>query len=99
MANLIERDKRKRQVFLNSFYKINLLKKELKDRYLSKEDRYKKQILLQSLLKKSSNLSLTNRCLSSGRGRAVLRNFKLSRIKIREKVSLGKINGISKSSW
>jgi small subunit ribosomal protein S14 len=40
-----------------------------------------------------------NRCQLTGRSRAVLRRFKVSRIMLRELALAGKIPGLKKASW
>jgi len=99
MANFIERDKRKRNCYLNFFKKRENLKKLLKDREQEMPIRYKAQIDLNNLIKDSSKVRLSNRCLITGRTHSVLKNFRMSRIKIRELISSGLINGTKKSSW
>ena len=42
---------------------------------------------------------LVNRCEVTGRRRAFLRRFRLSRISFRELASAGMIPGVTKSSW
>jgi small subunit ribosomal protein S14 len=42
---------------------------------------------------------LSRRCLATGRKRAFIRRFKLSRISFRELASNGMIPGVTKSSW
>lgn len=54
---------------------------------------------LQSLPKNSSPTRWKNRDVLSGRPRAYMRRFGLSRINFREKASKGEIPGITKSSW
>ena len=54
---------------------------------------------LQKLPKNSSPTRVRNRCAITGRGRAYMRNFGLSRIKFRELASVGEIPGVRKSSW
>jgi ribosomal protein S14 len=51
-----------------------------------------------SLVKNSSFIRIKNRCVVSGRSHAVHRLFKLSRIKLRELGSHGKLMGLSKAS-
>lgn len=99
MANFIERDKRKRNCYLNFFKKRETLKKLLKDREQEMPIRYKAQIDLNNLVKDSSKVRLSNRCLITGRTHSVLKIFRMSRIKIRELISSGLINGTKKSSW
>lgn len=48
---------------------------------------------------KGSASFVKNRCILSGRGNAIYRGTKLSRIKMRELFSFGRISGWIKSSW
>jgi len=54
---------------------------------------------LQKLPKNSSPVRIKNRCALSGRSRAYLRAFGLSRITFRELAREGKIPGVKKASW
>jgi small subunit ribosomal protein S14 len=54
---------------------------------------------LQSLPRDSSPVRLRNRCQITGRPRAYIRQFGLSRIKFREMALAGKIPGVKKASW
>ncbi len=54
---------------------------------------------LQKLPKNSSAVRIRNRCSLSGRPRAYLRKFGVSRITFRELALAGKIPGVVKSSW
>ncbi|MDX2284189.1 MAG: 30S ribosomal protein S14 [Bacteroidia bacterium] len=51
------------------------------------------------LPRNSSPVRLRNRCKLTGRGRAYLRRFGISRIKFREMALAGKIPGVKKTSW
>lgn len=51
------------------------------------------------LPRNSSPTRKTNRCIETGRPRAYMRQFGLSRIAFREHASKGEIPGITKSSW
>ncbi|RYE17891.1 MAG: 30S ribosomal protein S14 [Sphingobacteriaceae bacterium] len=42
---------------------------------------------------------IKNRCILSGRSKAVYRFCRLSRIRIRELANKGLLNGVTKSSW
>ena len=77
MANFIERDKRKRNCYLNFFKKRENLKKLLKDREQEMPIRYKAQIDLNNLIKDSSKVRLSNRCLITGRTHSVLKIFRM----------------------
>lgn len=54
---------------------------------------------LDELPRDGSRTRLHNRCMLTGRSRAYMRRFGLSRIKFRELASSGMIPGITKSSW
>ena len=54
---------------------------------------------LAKLPRNSSPTRWTNRCVETGRPRAYMRQFGLSRISFREHASKGEIPGITKSSW
>ena len=59
----------------------------------------KDYIGLTMLPRDASPTRLVNRCEYSGRRRAFLRRFRLSRISFRELASHGMIPGVTKSSW
>jgi len=59
----------------------------------------KDYIGLSQLPRNASPTRLTNRCQVSGRRRAFIRRFKLSRIAFRELATQGMIPGVTKSSW
>jgi small subunit ribosomal protein S14 len=54
---------------------------------------------LAKLPRNSSPTRRTNRCVETGRPRAYMRQFGLSRISFREHASKGEIPGVTKSSW
>lgn len=54
---------------------------------------------LAKLPRNSSPSRHTNRCVETGRARAYMRQFGLSRITFREHASRGEIPGVTKSSW
>lgn len=54
---------------------------------------------LAKLPKNSSPTRMKNRCHETGRGKAYMRQFGLSRISFREHASKGEIPGVRKSSW
>lgn len=51
------------------------------------------------LPRNSSPSRRTNRCLETGRSRAYMRQFGLSRLSFREHASKGEIPGVTKASW
>ena len=54
---------------------------------------------LAMLPRNSSPTRRKNRCIETGRPRAYMRQFGLSRIAFREHASRGEIPGVTKSSW
>ncbi len=83
----LERNKRKQK----TVEKYAELRAELK----AKGD----YIGLSQLPRDASPTRLVNRCKLTGRRRAYIRRFKVSRITFRELASSGLIPGVTKSSW
>ena len=83
----IEREKRKSKTVA----KYAALRAELK----AKKD----YIGLTQLPRDASPTRVVNRCQVSGRRRAFIRRFKVSRLAFRELASAGLIPGVTKSSW
>lgn len=54
---------------------------------------------LAALPRNSSPTRRTNRCVETGRSRAYMRQFGLSRISFREHASKGEVPGVTKASW
>ncbi len=54
---------------------------------------------LQKLPRNASPVRLNNRCALTGRSRAYMRKFGISRIVFREMALAGKIPGVKKASW
>lgn len=54
---------------------------------------------LAGLPRNSSPTRRKNRCIETGRPRAYMRQFGLSRLSFREHASRGEIPGVTKSSW
>lgn len=65
-------------------------------RQLKKEKNY---AALANLPRDSSPTRSKNRCQLTGRSKAYLRKFKVSRIMLRELALQGKIPGLRKASW
>ena len=75
------------------------LKKIIKDKKISLEERFKAQLKLSKLPRNSSKTRIRNRCEITGRPHGVYRKLKISRIALRELALKGKIPGMTKSSW
>jgi len=83
----IEKEKKKRKVVA----KYAAIRAELK----AKGD----YVGLAQLPRNASPVRLVNRCQLSGRRRAYIGRFKLSRIAFRELATRGMIPGVTKASW
>ncbi len=75
------------------------LKAALANPETSDEDFYQAQRKLNAMSKNASPVRLRNRCSITGRSRAYIRKYGLSRITFRELALAGKIPGVTKSSW
>lgn len=68
-------------------------------RATSEKEFYEAQRKLTLLPRDSSPVRVRNRCSITGRSRAFIRRFGVSRLVFRELASHGKIPGVTKSSW
>ncbi len=95
----IQRNVKRAKMVARYSAKREALKKVLSNPDTSEEDFYIAQAKLTKLPKNSSPVRLVNRCSLTGRPRAVLRKFGLSRISFRELALQGKVPGVIKASW
>lgn len=96
---MIERQKKRVRLVAKFKNKRAELKKVLSDPSTTDEEFYAAQRKLTKLPKNSSVVRLRNRCKITGRPRAYLRKYGVSRLTFRELASSGKIPGVTKSSW
>ena len=75
------------------------LKKIIRNKKNSLEERFKAQLKLSKMPRNSSKNRIMNRCEITGRPHGVYRKLKISRIALRELAAEGKIPGMTKSSW
>ena len=75
------------------------LKAILANEETSDEDFFEAQRKLAKLPRNSAPTRIRNRCLVTGRPRAYMRRFRLSRLTFRELALNGKIPGVTKSSF
>ena len=75
------------------------LKAMIMNREAPIEERMAAQMKLAELPRNGSKTRHRNRCELTGRARGFYRQFKLSRIKLRELGSFGQLPGLTKSSW
>ena len=94
----IHRDLKRRKMHEKYKAKRADLKRQLRETEQPGE-KQRIQFQLQQLPRNSSPTRLKNRCAVTGRPRAYMRKFGLSRITFREMASLGLLPGVRKSSW
>lgn len=94
-----ERELIRRKLVIKYFNKRKNLKKIISNLKSSEKDRWDAIVKLQKLPRDSTPCRQRNRCRQTGRPRAFLRKFGLSRIKVREAAMKGEIPGLKKSSW
>jgi small subunit ribosomal protein S14 len=97
--SVIYRNKKRERMVARYAAKRAELKNILEDSNTSEEDFYIAQGKLSKLPRNSSAVRLVKRCTLTGRPRAVIRKFGLSRISFRELALQGKVPGIIKASW
>ena len=77
-------------------------RRKMVSKYAARRAKYKAEgnfEALQKLPRDASPVRLNNRCALTGRSRAYMRKFGVSRIVFREMALAGKIPGIRKASW
>jgi small subunit ribosomal protein S14 len=75
------------------------LKAIIMNRSLPMEERMEAQFKLSALPRNGAKIRYRNRCELTGRARGTYRKFRLSRIKLRELGSFGRLPGLTKASW
>ena len=95
----VERNNKRIVLIDNYKEKRKKLKKVLKSKEISIEERFAAQLKLSVLPRNSSKVRARNRCAITGRPRGYYRKLGLSRILLRELASAGQIPGMKKSSW
>jgi small subunit ribosomal protein S14 len=96
---MIERNLKRERLVAKYAAKRAELKRILSDPATTDEEFYAAQRKLTKLPKNSNPIRIRNRCSITGRPRAYLRKYGVSRITFRELASGGKIPGVTKSSW
>jgi small subunit ribosomal protein S14 len=101
MAKLssINKNNRRKAMIKKYAPKRAALKAIVMNKKLPFEERLQAQIKLSAMPRNGAASRHRNRCELTGRARGTYRKFKLSRIKLRELGSFGKIPGLTKASW
>lgn len=97
--SMIERNKKRERMVKQYAAKRAELKSIMSDPSVSDEAFFGAQRKLTKLPRNSSPVRLRSRCAITGRPRAYIRKFRLSRITFRELAQQGQIPGVTKSSW
>src|SRR5262249_51634546 len=95
----IEKNNRRARLAKQYAAKRARLKATASDKDLPMEERFQAALKLAELPRNSSPTRYRNRCEITGRARGFYRKVKMSRIKLRELASSGKIPGMIKASW
>ena len=95
----IAKNERRKKIVEKYAAKRAELKAVLANPETTDEAFYEAQRKLTKPPRDSSPIRLRNRCSATGRPRAYMRRFGLSRLTFREKALSGEIPGVIKSSW
>ncbi len=95
----VEKNKRRMKLVKKFETKRKNLKKIVMDKKINLNERFEAAIKLAKLPKNSARNRVRNRCEITGRPHGYYRKLKMSRIALRELASMGKIPGMTKSSW
>jgi small subunit ribosomal protein S14 len=95
----VAKDKIKRRQAHQAEVRRLVLRYQLRDGRLSRGRRWRRGLALARLPRAGSRVRVVNRCLATGRAKAVHRPFKLSRLALRELAAMGGIPGLRKASW
>jgi small subunit ribosomal protein S14 len=95
----IVRNAQRRELIDRHAAKRDALRATVKNGATSPEERDAAYAALRKLPRDSSPTRYKNRCAMTGRPRAYLRQFGLSRITFREMALNGLIPGVTKASW
>ena len=79
--------------------KRSALKAIVMDKKINLNERFAATLKLAKLTKNSAKTRIRNRCEITGRPHGYYRKLKMSRIALRKLASMGKIPGMTKSSW
>ena len=93
------RDRRRKQLIQKHAAKRAALRKRLKDRNVSVDEKLQIQEEFAKLPRNSCPTRLKRRCEVSGRPRAHYRKFGISRIALRDLALRGQLPGVRKASW
>jgi len=97
--SLIVREIHKSTLIKKFAARRNALRAIINDRNVDPRAKLMAQFKMQKLPIRSLPIRAQTRCMMTGRPRAVLKKFGLSRLAFREEALLGHIPGVKKASW
>ena len=97
-SKIVANDRRKDIVARYRDYRAEL-KEKIRSPNTSEDQRATARVALSSLPRDANPIRVRNRCFKTGRSRAILKKFMLSRIAFRELALQGMIPGVLKASW
>lgn len=97
--SVIERNKKRIKMVAKYAKRRAELKAIIKNQATSDEEFFKAKKELAEMPRDSSRIRIRNRCQITGRPRAYLRKYGVSRLTFRELATSGKAPGVTKSSW
>lgn len=95
----IQKNNKRKRMAEQQAPKRAALKAIVMNKELPFEERLEAQMKLAELPRNGAKNRIRNRCELTGRARGNYRKFKLSRIKVRELGSFGRLPGLTKASW
>jgi small subunit ribosomal protein S14 len=95
----IEKNERRKQMTAKQAAKRKALADTVRSTKASDEEKRAAQVALQKMPRNGSKIRIRNRCQMTGRSRAYVGMFGLSRIAFREMALQGLIPGVRKASW
>ena len=98
-SSMVSKNNKRIELVAKLKKKRDRLKKMIKNRALSIEERFVFQRKLQALPRNSMKVRIRHRCAITGRPRGFYRHFSLCRHQIRKNASEGLLPGLIKSSW
>lgn len=95
----VERNNKRKRLVEKYAAKRDELKAVALNEDLPLEERFAARLKLAELPRNSAENRIRNRCEVTGRPRGYYRKLRMSRVALRELGNLGKVPGMTKSSW
>ncbi len=99
MKSRIFRDLRNRTAVLENEVQRQAFRFIARNERLPMNLRYKAQLELNNFPRAARPANVKNRCILTGRGRGILRDFRMCRYQFRLKALRGDLAGVTKSTW